>query len=174
MEDKRGTKRSRSPSKEGSSSSSGGLTPPPVLSGSPSPPGSPSEISSRRPCSSVFEQGGPSEKIPVVDLSSSSDGKGLILDTSWDEEFAKRLFGDLNHSVLGPPGDDKVIIPSDSDEEEEVREEDVIDAKATPSSAVKSPAPTASADDVDDADKCRSPDRAIGDSSGGGDEASSP
>jgi hypothetical protein len=38
----------------------------------------------------------------VVDLSSSSDEKGLIPDTSWDEEFVRRLFGDLNCGVLGP------------------------------------------------------------------------
>jgi hypothetical protein len=29
-----------------------------------------------------FEQGGPSEKVPVVDLSSSSDEEGLNPDTS--------------------------------------------------------------------------------------------
>jgi hypothetical protein len=39
----------------------------------------------------------------VVDLSSSSDEEGLIPDTSWDEEFTKRLFGDLNRDVLGRP-----------------------------------------------------------------------
>jgi hypothetical protein len=49
-----------------------------------------------------------------------------------------------------------------------VREEDVIDAKAMPSSIVKSLAPTTSANDVN---KVRSPDRAIGGSSSGGDEA---
>jgi hypothetical protein len=55
MEDKRGTKRSHSPSKEGSSLSSGGSTPPLTPSGSSLPPGSPSEISSHRPYSLVFE-----------------------------------------------------------------------------------------------------------------------
>jgi hypothetical protein len=68
MEDKRGTKHSRSPSQEGSSSSSGSSTPSSALSGSPPLPGSPSEISSCLPCSPVFEQGGPSEKVPMVDL----------------------------------------------------------------------------------------------------------
>jgi hypothetical protein len=66
----------------------------------------------------MFEQGGPSEKVPLVDLFSSSDEKGLIPDTSRDEEFNKRLFGDLNRDVLGPPGDGKIIILSDFDEEE--------------------------------------------------------
>jgi hypothetical protein len=46
----------------------------------------------------------------VVDMSSSSNEEGLILDTSWDEEFAKRLFGDLKRCVIGPPGDSKIII----------------------------------------------------------------
>jgi hypothetical protein len=101
MEDKRGTKRFHTPSMEGSSSPSGGSTQPPPLSGSPPPPGSPSEISSRRPCLPVFEQDSPSKKVLVVDLSSSSDEEGLIPDTSWDEEFARRLFGDLNRAVLG-------------------------------------------------------------------------
>jgi hypothetical protein len=36
------------------------------------------------------------------------------------EEFVRRLFRDLNRGVLGPSGDGKVIILSDSDEEEEV------------------------------------------------------
>jgi hypothetical protein len=70
----------------------------------------------------------------MVDLSSFLDEEGLIPDTSWDEEFAKRLFGDLNHDVLRLPGDGNTIILSDTDEEE-VREEDAIDAEATPSSA---------------------------------------
>jgi hypothetical protein len=120
----------------------------------------------------VFEQVSPSEKVPVVDLSLFSDEEGPIPDTSWDEEFARRLFSDLNHGVLGPPDDGKVIILSDSDEEEEVREEHAIDAEVVPSSTVRSPAPTASADDVDDADKGRSPDQAIGGSSSGRDKAS--
>jgi hypothetical protein len=69
------------------------------------------------------------------------------------------------------------IIHSDSDEEE-----DAVNAEAVPPSAVKSTAPTASVVDVDDADKGtlddsnggRSPDRAIGDISNGGDETGSP
>jgi hypothetical protein len=121
----------------------------------------------------VFEQGGPSEKVPVEDLSSSSDEEDLILDALRDEELARRLFGDLNCAVLGPPGDSNVIILSDSDEEEEeeVHEEDSTDAEVAPSSSVKSLAPTASTDDTD---KGRSTVRAIGGSSSGRVEADLP
>jgi hypothetical protein len=150
MEDKRGTKRSRSPSKEGSPLLSSVPTPPPAPSESSPPLESPSEVSSHYPCLPVFEQGGPSEKVPVVDLSSSSDEEGLILDTSRDVEFTQKLFGDLNRDVLRPPDDGNIIILSDSDEEEEVHEEDVADAEPAPSSAARSPAPTASAVDVDE------------------------
>jgi hypothetical protein len=53
-----------------------------------------------------------------VNLSLSSDEEGLIADVSCDEEFARRLFDDLNRNVLGPPSDVKNIILSDSDKEE--------------------------------------------------------
>jgi hypothetical protein len=86
----------------------------------------------------------------VVDLSSSSDEEGLIPDTSWDAEFARRLFGDLNHDVRDPPDDDKVIIITDSDEEEEAREETTAAVDVAPSIAEKSLAPTASAADADE------------------------
>jgi hypothetical protein len=173
IEDKRGTKRSRSPSKEGSSSPSGSSMPPLALSRSPPRPGSPSEVFSCHPCSLVFEQGGPFEKVLVVDLSSSSDEDSLIPNTSRDEEFIKRIFGELNCDVLGLSGDDKIIILNDSndDEEEEVHEEDATDAEAAPSSVVRSLAPSASTDDTDKGD---TPDRAIGGSSSGGDEAGLP
>jgi hypothetical protein len=111
-------------------------------------------------------------KVSMVYLSSSLDEKGLILDTSWDKEFTRRLFGNLNHAILGPPDDGKVIILSDSYEEEEVHEVDAADIKAVPSSSVKPSAPTDFAIDADDADKGRSPDRTIGSSSSGVDEAS--
>jgi hypothetical protein len=55
MEDKRGTKHPRSPSKEGSSSLSSVLTPPSALSGSPPPPGSLLEDSSCHHYSLFFE-----------------------------------------------------------------------------------------------------------------------
>jgi hypothetical protein len=107
----------------------------------------------------------------VVDLSSSSDEEGLIPDTSRDEEFTRRLFGSLNHGVLGTPDDGKVIILSDFDEEEEVHEKDVTDAEAMPSSAVKSPTLTPSANDIN---KSRSPNQVIGGSSSGENEGGSP
>jgi hypothetical protein len=174
VEDKRETNRSLSPSKEGSSSPSSASTPLSALSRSSSPPGSPLEVSSRRHCSSIFEQGGPFEKIPVVDLS-SLDEENLIPNTSRDAEFARRLFGDLNNRLLQPLDDGKIIILSDSnEEEEEVHEEDVVTTEAAPSSAVKSPAPTTSATDADNADNGHSLDRAIGDSSSSGNEASLP
>jgi hypothetical protein len=55
----------------------------------------------------------------VINLSSSSDEEDLIIDTSHDEELVRRLFGDLNHIILGSLSDDKIIILSDFDEEEE-------------------------------------------------------
>jgi hypothetical protein len=70
----------------------------------------------------------------MVDL--SSDEEYLFPDTSWDEDFTKRLFGDLNRGLLGPPGGDCVIIISDSNEEEEAHEEDVADVDVAPPSAV--------------------------------------
>jgi hypothetical protein len=88
----------------------------------------------------------------VVDLSSSLDEEGLIPNTLRDEEFASRLFGDLNHYILGPPGDGNVIIHNDFDEEEEEeeREEDAANVKAMPSSAAGIPASTTSATDADE------------------------
>jgi hypothetical protein len=121
LENKRSTKRSRSPSAERSPSPSESKTPLLVPSGSPTPPRSPSEISSCRPHSPVFEQGGSSGNVPVIDLSSSSDEQDFIADISWDAEFTRWLFGDLNRDVLGPPGDGKVIILSGSNKEEEAR-----------------------------------------------------
>jgi hypothetical protein len=100
----------------------------------------------------VFEQGGPSEKVLEVDLSSSSDEEGLISNILWDEEFTKKLFGDLNRDVLGPPDDDKIIILIDSNEEEEedACEEKTTSAETMTTSAVVNPTSTASTD-VDDA-----------------------
>jgi hypothetical protein len=59
MEDKRDTKRTRSPFKEGSLSPDGAKTPPSAPSGSPSPLTSPPKVSSCRPHSSMLEQGDP-------------------------------------------------------------------------------------------------------------------
>jgi hypothetical protein len=111
----------------------------------------------------------------VVDLSSSSDEGYLIADVSRDEHFARRLFGDLNRDFLGLPGDGKIIILSDSDEEEEeVREEKAIDTEAVPSSIARSPAPTASTNGADGADKGDTTDRVIGSNNSGGDEVGLP
>jgi hypothetical protein len=44
----------------------------------------------------VFEQGDPSRKAPVIDLSSSSDEEDFFTDISHDFEFAQRLYGELN------------------------------------------------------------------------------
>jgi hypothetical protein len=67
----------------------------------------------------VFEQGSPSGKALVIYLSSSSDEEDFITDTTRDFEFAQRLYGELNRGFLGPPGDDKIIILIDSDEEKD-------------------------------------------------------
>jgi hypothetical protein len=83
-----------------------------------------------------------------VDLSSSLDEEGLIPDTSQYAESAKRLFNDLNRDILGPPGDGKVNVLSDFDEEEEVHEEINADTDAAPS-IVGIPALTTSIADTD-------------------------
>jgi hypothetical protein len=49
----------------------------------------------------------------VVDLSSPSDKGKPIPVTSRDFEFTQRLFGELDHSLLGPFGDGKIIILND-------------------------------------------------------------
>jgi hypothetical protein len=85
----------------------------------------------------------------VINLSSSSDEENLIAATSHDFEFAQRLFGEINRAVLGPPGDDKIIVLSDSDEEE-VHEEKITGVEDVSASAAVNPASTASAD-ADDA-----------------------
>jgi hypothetical protein len=52
----------------------------------------------------VFKQGNTSGKIPTLEPSS------FIVDTSHDEELARKLFGDLNRDILGPSDDDKIIV----------------------------------------------------------------
>jgi hypothetical protein len=143
MENKRGTKRSCSPV-SGSSSSLGSAS---TLLLSPSmslqPPGSPPEVSSPWPLSPTYEHGGPSERILVVDL--SSDEEDMFPDTSRDEEFARKLFDDLNCGLLGPSDNSNAIVLNDSDEEKEVCEEDAADAEAAPPSVGNFPGPTISA-----------------------------
>jgi hypothetical protein len=109
----------------------------------------------------MYEHGEPSEAFLVVDL--TLEEEDAAPDTSRDEEIACKLSGDLNHGLLGPPNDDKIIILSDSEEEDKVCEDDRDDAKAAPSSARNSPAPTASVANDDD-----TPNEVQGDSSGGG------
>ncbi|WP_428610713.1 hypothetical protein [Sedimenticola sp.] len=106
--------------------------------------------------------------------SSSFDEKGLIADVSRDEEFVRRIFGELNCDVLGPPGNGKIIILNDSDEEKEVHEEKAFDIEAAPSSAARSPSQTTSADDADGTYKSNTLDRATCSCSSGGDKAGLP
>jgi hypothetical protein len=58
---------------------------------------------------------------------------------SWDAEFTRRLFTELNRDLLWSLGDGNIFILSDSDEEEEAREEVTTDAEAAPPSVVNSP-----------------------------------
>jgi hypothetical protein len=134
MEDKRGVKRERSPSTEESPLPDDAKTPLPVPSGSPPPPGSPSEVSSHCHCSPVFKQCSASGTTPVSGPSS------LVVDTSRDEEFARKLFGDLNCDILGPPGDGKIIIIDDSDDEAQEEGTAGIEPTAVPASVADAPA----------------------------------
>jgi hypothetical protein len=84
-----------------------------------------------------------------VDL--SSDVEDFFPDTLRDDEFTRKLFGDLNHKLLGSLGDGNVIVLSDSDEEEEVYEEDAVDTEATPPSIEDSLVPTISTANANDA-----------------------
>jgi hypothetical protein len=92
------------------------------------------------------------------------------------------LFGDLNHNLLGLPSDGMVIVLSDFDEEEEVREETAANADAASSDVVKSSTPAASVTDADedlgkmqdDSSEDLAPGQDTGKSSGGEDEAGSP
>jgi hypothetical protein len=152
MEDKRGVKRKRSPSTEGSPLPDDAKTPPPTSSGSPPPPGSPSEVSSRRRYSPVFEQGSASGTTPVSGPSS------LVVDTSRDEEFTRKLFDDLNRDILESPGDGKIIIIDDSDDDDEAQEEGTADIEPTaiPTSAANAPT-GARVDNSDDQGPIRRP-----------------
>jgi hypothetical protein len=134
MEDKKGVKRECSPSTEGSHLPDDAKTPTPVPSGSPPPLGSPSDVSSHCRCSSLFEQGSASGVTPVSSPSS------LVVDTSHDEEFARKLFGDLNRDILGPPGDGKIIIIDDSDDEAQEEGMAGIDPTVVPASVTDAPA----------------------------------
>jgi hypothetical protein len=145
MDDKKVIKHERSASAEGSPLHDDAKTPTPVPSGSPPPPGSSSDVSSRHRCSSVFEQSSASAATPVSGPSS------LVVDTSRDEEFTRKLFIDLNHDILGPPGDGKIIIIDDSDDDDEAQEDGTahIDPTAVPASAADAPAGTSVANSDD-------------------------
>jgi hypothetical protein len=169
MEDKKNLKRPRSPSNEGSSSPSKASTPPPSRSGSPPPIQSPSETSSRRLCLPPCEQGGPSEPVLIVDLASSSSEEDSFADTSRDEELARKLFSDLNRDILGPPGNGKIIVLSDSDDEDEAHEDAAVNVEAAPPSAANSADTPTSASDADE-----TPDGVQDDNTDGGDKAGLP
>jgi hypothetical protein len=151
MEDKRGIKRERSPSTEGNHLPDDAKIPPPAPSGSPPPTGSLSEVSSRHRCSPMFEQGSASRMTPV------SDPFSLVVDPSRDEEFTRKLFGDLNHDILRPPGDGKIIIIDDSDEAKEDGTAGV-EPTSVPAPAADAPAGTR----VDNSDDQRSDQEADG------------
>jgi hypothetical protein len=83
----------------------------------------------------------------MIDLSSSSDEEIFIVDTSHDAELTKKLFGDLNRDILGPPGDGKIIVLDDSDEENEAQEETTVGIESMIASAnLASSAPTSTDD----------------------------
>jgi hypothetical protein len=105
----------------------------------------------------------------MVDLTSSSGEEDFFADTSWDEELTRKLFGDLNRDILGPPGDGKIIVLSDCDDEDEAHEDVTVNAEAAPPSAVNSPVTPASTSDTDE-----TPDGVQDDNSDGGDEAGLP
>jgi hypothetical protein len=167
MEEKRGIKRSHSSVSGFSSSLSGASTLPPSPSQSVTPPVPLPEASLCRSPSQVREHSGPSEAILVVDL--SFDEEEIIPDIMRDEEFTRRLFGELNYERPRPPGDDNVIILSDSDKEEEAREKITAGAEAAPPSTMNSLAPFVSVANTDDA-----PDRVQDVSGDGGDKVGSP
>jgi hypothetical protein len=169
MEDKKNLKHPCSPSDEGCSSPSKASTPPPSHSGSPPPTKSSPVTSSRRLCLPPCEQGGPSELVPVVDLVLTSGEEDSVSDTSRDEELTRKLYGDLNRDIPGPPGNGKIIILSDSDDEDEKPEVSAVNAEATPSSAANSSDSPTSALDADE-----TPDGVSDHNADGGDEAGLP
>jgi hypothetical protein len=83
----------------------------------------------------VFKQGNASRKIPTLEPSS------FIVDTSRDEELTRKLFGDLNRDILGPPGDGKIIVLDDSDDDGEAQEEKTADIESTAAPASTDDAP---------------------------------
>jgi hypothetical protein len=94
----------------------------------------------------------------MIDLSSPSDEEGFVADTSRVFEFTQRLYAELNRDFLGPVGDDKVIILSDSDEEqEEACEKSVGGEDAVVSTAVNTVSTTSTNDICTLAEKSSTP-----------------
>jgi hypothetical protein len=104
-----------------------------------------------------------------VDLASSSGEEDSFADTSRDEELARKLFGDLNRDILGPPDDGKIIVISDSDDEDEMHEDTAVNAEAAPPSAANSVNSPTFAPDADE-----TPNGVPDDNADGGDEAGLP
>jgi hypothetical protein len=104
-----------------------------------------------------------------VDLTLSPSEEDSVADTSRDEEFARKLFGDLNCDILGPPGDGKIIVISDSNDEDETHEDAAVNTEVAPPSAANSTDSPTSASDVNE-----TPDGVSDDNADGGDEAGSP
>jgi hypothetical protein len=104
-----------------------------------------------------------------VDLALSSGEEDSVADTSRDEEFARKLFGELNRDILGPCGDGKIIVISDSDNDDETHEDAAINAEAAPPSAANSADSPTSASDADE-----TTDGVSDDNADGGDEVGSP
>jgi hypothetical protein len=104
-----------------------------------------------------------------MDLASSSGEEDSFADTSRDEELARKLFGDLNRDILGLPGDGKIIVLSDFDDEDETHEDAVVNAEAAPPSVANSADSPTSAPDADE-----TPNGVPDDNADGGDEAGLP
>jgi hypothetical protein len=65
--------------------------------------------------------------------------------------LAQKVFSELNRDIIGPPGNGKVIILDDSEDEEEVHEEATTNTDVAPYAACReSLTPTASPTDVDE------------------------
>jgi hypothetical protein len=127
----------------------------------------------------MHEHDEPSKRFPVVNLSLGEED--VVPYASRDEDVTRKLFGDLNCVFLGSPNDGNVIIISDS-EEEEVHEDDRVDADVAPFSLRISLAPSTSnvvdddaLDEVQD-DSCDNgaSDWVQNDSSDGEDRANTP
>jgi hypothetical protein len=73
---------------------------------------------------------------------SAGSPSSLFVDTSHDEQFTRKLFGDLNRNILGPPGNGKIIIIDDSDNDDEAQDEGTVGIEPTAVLASAADAPT--------------------------------